>query len=81
MRLPFRRRPIAIEARTAFRTDYGGQADLGVRPRQRRLSLFTFHLSPLPPTPDHPFPVLGWGYSNYTREGFAQSVGVSESAL
>jgi hypothetical protein len=33
MRLPFRRRPIAIEARTAFRTDYGGQADLGVRHR------------------------------------------------
>jgi hypothetical protein len=76
MRLPFRRRPIAIEVLTASRTDYGGQADLGVRPRNA-----AFHLSPFPPTPDHPFPILGWGYSDYTHEGFAQSIGVSESAL
>ena len=43
MRLPFRRRPTAIEGRTAFRTDYGGQAvwvcDPGLPP-------FTFHFSP-----------------------------------
>jgi hypothetical protein len=45
------------------------------------LSLSPIHFSPVPPTPDHSFPILRGSDSDQAHEGFAQSVGVSESAL
>jgi hypothetical protein len=74
MRLPFRRRPLPIDVPTALKTDYGGQADLGVRRRvatstQRRAFSLDGPQDDAMPSPNALHLLSGIGYWLFHTDG------------